>query len=69
MPAILRNNFENNQNLKEMILNLPKYGNDCDDVDCMMQELVELSLHTLECYKCESGGSYQGGFYAVWLHG
>lgn len=34
----------------------------------MLKELIELSLHTLECYKCERGGLYQGIF-SVWLHG
>lgn len=51
-----------------MIRVLPKYGQDFDEIDRMMKELIELSINTIEKYNCDRGGMFQAGFYTVHLH-
>ncbi len=68
IPNILRNDFKQEDEFLEMIRVLPKYGQDFDEIDRMMKELIELSINTIEKYNCDRGGMFQAGFYTVHLH-
>lgn len=68
LPNILLNDFKQEDRLLGMIQALPKYGQDFDEIDMMMKELIELSISTIEKYNCDRGGMFQAGFYTVWLH-
>lgn len=68
LPDILQNDFKQEDEFLERIRALPKYGQDFDEIDMMMKELIELSISTIEKYNCDRGGMFQAGFYTVWIH-
>lgn len=68
LPDILFNDFQHEDELLSMIQALPKYGQDFDEIDMMMKELIELSISTIEKHRCDRGGVFQAGFYSVSIH-
>ena len=48
-----------------MILELPKYGNDIDEVDELAREAAYFYTRPLETFKNPRGGMYQAGLYPV----
>lgn len=51
--------------IREMILELPKYGNDNDDVDNMARDAAYTYTRELEKFKNPRGGQFQAGLYPV----
>lgn len=51
--------------LLEMIEELPKFGNDLEEVDAMARETAYLYTKPLETYRNPRGGRYQAGLYPV----
>lgn len=51
--------------LLKMIEELPKYGNDIEEVDLLAREVAYTYTRPLEKYKNPRGGSYQAGLYPV----
>ncbi|SHL30305.1 glycerol dehydratase, cobalamin-independent, large subunit [Anaerocolumna jejuensis DSM 15929] len=51
--------------LLELINELPKYGNDIEEVDLFAREIAYTYTKPLENYKNPRGGSYQAGLYPV----
>ena len=49
----------------EMIEELPKYGNDIDEVDLLAREVAYTYTKPLEKFKNPRGGQYQAGLYPV----
>lgn len=53
------------EELLELINELPKYGNDIEEVDLFAREIAYTYTRPLENYKNPRGGSYQAGLYPV----
>ena len=53
------------QQIREMILSLPKYGNDLEDVDTFAREVGETYTDILPQYTNCRGGIFQAGLYPV----
>ena len=53
------------QEIKDMIDELPKFGNDIDEVDTLAREGAYVYTRTMEKYKNPRGGIYQAGLYPV----
>jgi len=53
------------QEIKNMIVELPKYGNDIDEVDELAVEAAYTYSKPLETYKNPRGGMFQAGMYPV----
>ena len=51
--------------IREMIIALPKYGNDNDDVDNLAVEAAYMYSKPIETYRNPRGGQYQAGMYPV----
>ena len=51
--------------IREDILNLPKFGNDIDDVDTLAREMAYTYTRTVEKFENPRGGMYQAGLYPV----
>lgn len=51
--------------IREMILELPKYGNDDDEVDELARDVAYTYTKPLETYRNPRGGQYQAGLYPV----
>ncbi len=56
---------EDYSKLLEMIDELPKFGNDNDEVDMFARDVAYTYTRPLEQYKNPRGGSYQAGLYPV----
>lgn len=53
------------QEILDMIDELPKFGNDIDEVDALAREAAYLYTRPLEKYTNPRGGSFQAGLYPV----
>lgn len=53
------------EEILEMIEELPKYGNDIDEVDSFAREVAYTYTKPVETFKNPRGGSYQAGLYPV----
>lgn len=53
------------QEIKDLIDELPKFGNDIDEVDTLAREGAYVYTRTMEKYKNPRGGIYQAGLYPV----
>lgn len=62
LPEEQKNRY---REIHEMILALPKYGNDVDEVDEIAREAAYLYTRPLERYENPRGGKYQAGLYPV----
>ena len=62
LPEDVRKRYEE---IHEMILELPKYGNDIDEVDELAREAAYFYTRPLETFKNPRGGMYQAGLYPV----
>ena len=55
-------NFENNEDLRQYLINrAPKYGNDIEDVDQRIADIVEKLAHHYQSIKDCRGGRYSAG--------
>lgn len=48
-------NFEGYENLRQALLNAPKFGNDCDSVDLLAADIANHFCDWLEAYRQETG--------------
>ena len=62
LPEDVKKRYEE---IHEMILELPKYGNDIDEVDELAREAAYFYTRPLETFKNPRGGMYQAGLYPV----
>lgn len=53
------------EEIRDMIDELPKFGNDIDDVDEMARDVAYTYTRPLETFKNPRGGQYQAGLYPV----
>lgn len=66
---ILRSNFRGAEIFRQTILvKCPKFGNDDDEPDTIMKDLVERFCHQVESYTNPRGGKFQAGLYTVNWH-
>jgi len=56
---------EKYNNIREMILEVPKYGNDSSEVDALAREVAYVYTKEIEKYKNPRGGQFQAGLYPV----
>jgi len=69
MLAALRNNFEENESLRQQcIYRVPKYGNDIEWVDKLGAECVTYFAERIKRYTNFRGGKYHMGLYTVSAH-
>ena len=69
MLAALRNNFEENESLRQTCINrVPKYGNDIEWVDQLGAECVTYFAERIKRYTNFRGGRYHMGLYTVSAH-
>jgi formate C-acetyltransferase len=60
---VLRNNFVDNEPLRQLLLNrAPKYGNDVDEVDLLAGEELAFMAAEVAKYKNVWGGKFNAGF-------
>ncbi len=65
----LRTNFENNEALRQRLLNAaPKYGNDDDYVDLLGSKWARFYCEEVARYPTPRGGTFHPGFYTVSAH-
>jgi len=64
----LRNNYENNEPLRRLLLKAPKYGNDIDSVDSIANKWVDYFANSLKGKTNYRGGRYHTGLYTVSAH-
>ncbi len=53
------------EDILQQILELPKYGNDLDEVDTLARDVAYTYTKPMETYKNPRGGIYQAGLYPV----
>lgn len=69
MLNALYNNFENEEILRQRLLNkVPKYGNDIDKVDSLGNKWANKFREKLSVYTNYRGGKYHTGMYTVSAH-
>jgi formate C-acetyltransferase len=68
LAEALRVNFAQAMPLQKALLSCPKYGNDVQEPDELMRDLVELVCHQLEQYRNPRNGRFQAGMYTVETH-
>ena len=61
--AACENNFENNEVLRNILWNAPKWGNDDEYVDSIAIDVFEFCLKECEQYKTSEGGRVLGGIH------
>jgi len=57
-------NFEGYENIRQMLLNCPKYGNDIDEADILAQEVAEQYRQNLSEYNNCKGFAYRPAFFS-----
>lgn len=66
--AALRADFAGQEELLKAIGECPKYGNDCDEVDAYMADLVDAYGYLVDNTRNPRGGKFQLGLYSVEDH-
>ncbi len=66
LNRILDNDFKNSEKIRQKLLcQIPKYGNDLDEVDELASKWAKKYCNFIEVYKNYRGGKFQPGFYTV----
>lgn len=68
IPEILKNNFKGYEHIEKEILRLPKYGNNCEETDSLMKELIGFIIAEVNQQSALQKRIFQVGFYTVTLH-
>ncbi|MFZ5968383.1 MAG: formate C-acetyltransferase [Bacillota bacterium] len=69
LADILKNNYENNEALRQRFIHrFEKYGNDVDEVDYIGSEILSYYCKEVEKYKNIRNGIFQPGSYTVSAH-
>ncbi len=67
--GILQNNFDGHERLRQQILNrTPKYGNDDDFADNVMQRIFEIYFHAVDGRRNTKGGEYHINLLPTTVH-
>ncbi|HUY01417.1 MAG TPA: pyruvate formate lyase family protein [Candidatus Deferrimicrobium sp.] len=64
----LKHNFKNNERLRQILKNGPKFGNDDDYVDSIAVELVDRFCKMVRSHKRSRGGHFKGSFISYGLN-
>jgi len=65
LEKALKNNFENDEFIRNHLLNSPKFGNDNDKADDMITKIIKMFRSKLAKYKSRNGFNYRP---AMWSH-
>lgn len=69
LVQVLKNNFENADDICKSLQNYPKYGNDIDSVDDKLKGIVDLVTDVLDKKRIKyRNGKWQAGFYTSYFH-
>ncbi len=70
LAVLLRENFDTQEPVRQRLLHAcPKFGNDKDEPDELMNELTHVFCQEVSRYSNDRGGRYQAGLYTVFTHG
>lgn len=70
LAELCENNFEENEKLRQYLLNIcPKFGNDLDEPDYLAEEIYEFIRSELKKYKTSLGGTFHPSYFAWIMHG
>ena len=70
LDTLLRENFSAQEAVRQRLLHAyPKFGNDQDEPDELMNELTHFFCQEVSKYSNDRGGRYQAGLYTVSAHG
>ncbi len=70
LAVLLRENFSTQEAVRQRLLHAyPKFGNDKDEPDELMNELTHVFCQEVSKYSNDRGGRYQAGLYTVFTHG
>ncbi len=69
ISKIIACNFEGYEELRNIILDCPKYGNNIENVDLKLETLINIFCEYIGSLQCNRGGKFQAGFYTVQVHG
>ena len=61
LVAVLKNNFQENENIRRFLFECEKFGNDSDEVDFLAREITHHFLDGLKRYKNPRDGGFIGG--------
>ena len=64
LKEALDNDFKGFEDIRQLLLNCPKYGNDIDEVDSIAIEVAENYRQTLSKYKTARGFAYRPAFFS-----
>jgi pyruvate formate-lyase/glycerol dehydratase family glycyl radical enzyme len=64
----IQNNFKNNEPLRQMLKNGPKFGNDNDNVDGIAVDLVDKFCSLVSSHKRSQGGHFKGSLISYGLN-
>ncbi|HHV62149.1 MAG TPA: hypothetical protein GXX51_05865 [Firmicutes bacterium] len=69
LADILRKDYENMEVMRQEFANrYPKYGNDNEEVDSLMRDIVNFFCSKVLSFKTDYGWGFQPGFYTVYWH-
>ncbi|MHA1271304.1 MAG: pyruvate formate lyase family protein [Candidatus Helarchaeota archaeon] len=64
----IKNNFKNNEVLRQKLMNGPKFGNDNDYVDSIAVEIVDKFCDMVSSHKLSRGGHFKGSLISYGLN-
>ncbi len=65
LKEILKNNWEDNEDLRQYALSLHKYGNNFDDVDLIAKDVTSFCMNKINGRSNGHGGTYRGGTWSI----
>ncbi|MHA1379656.1 MAG: glycyl radical protein [Candidatus Helarchaeota archaeon] len=65
---VLQNNYKNNEHIRQILKNGPKYGNDDDYTDSITSELVSKFCDIVNSKKLKRGGHFKGSLISYGLN-
>ncbi len=65
LKTILKNNWQENEELRHYVLSLPKYGNNLDCVDAFAREITDFCLNNINGRENGHGGVFRGGTWSI----
>ncbi|MCF0133129.1 MAG: hypothetical protein HUJ72_04620 [Blautia sp.] len=68
LKEIMDQNWEGQEELRKYCLELPKYGNDCDEVDQMISDMYQYFDEACREMPCATGTIYRGSAVSIFGH-
>jgi formate C-acetyltransferase len=65
LREVLKNNWENNEELRQYALSLHKYGNNYDDVDSIAKDVTSFCMNKINGRENGRSGTYRGGTWSI----